>query len=117
MSETRIDKDYYDSSDYFEGKAAHLLDSNSKFQRYRLSDSAASTSYYRYSVPNPLHVILPRNMLRKRHSTGKNKIGANDHCEENHHKLYEKFLKTPAHDARITKSASQRRGLMLNADL
>ena len=37
MSETRIDKNYYDSSDYFEGKAAHLLDSNSKFHRYRVS--------------------------------------------------------------------------------
>ena len=37
MSETRIDKDYYDSSDYFEGKAAHLLDSSSRFQRYRVS--------------------------------------------------------------------------------
>ena len=37
MRETRIDKDYYDSSDYFEGKAAHLLDSSSRFQRYRVS--------------------------------------------------------------------------------
>ncbi|HIN78174.1 MAG TPA: class I SAM-dependent methyltransferase [Gemmatimonadetes bacterium] len=37
MSKARIDKDFYDSSDYFEEKADHLLDLNSGFQRYRVS--------------------------------------------------------------------------------
>jgi cyclopropane fatty-acyl-phospholipid synthase-like methyltransferase len=36
MSESRIGKDFYDSSDYFEENAGHLTDAGSPFQRYRL---------------------------------------------------------------------------------
>lgn len=36
MGEPRIGEDYYDSGDYFEGRgAAHILDPESRFQRYR----------------------------------------------------------------------------------
>lgn len=38
MSARRIDREYYDSSDYFEGSGAdHIVDVDSPFQRYRLS--------------------------------------------------------------------------------
>lgn len=36
MTEPRIGKEYYDSSDYFEGDAEHLRDMKSAFQRYRV---------------------------------------------------------------------------------
>ena len=36
MSGDRIDRDYYDRSDYFEERAAHLRDMESPFQRYRV---------------------------------------------------------------------------------
>ncbi len=37
MSARKIDRDYYDSSDYFEGSGAdHIVDVDSPFQRYRL---------------------------------------------------------------------------------
>ncbi len=36
MTESRIGREYYDQSDYFEGRA-HLVDPNSPFQRYRLN--------------------------------------------------------------------------------
>lgn len=36
MAEERIDREYYDRSDYFEGEAAHLQDMESPFQRYRV---------------------------------------------------------------------------------
>lgn len=36
MAEERIDREYYDRSDYFEGEAAHLRDMESAFQRYRV---------------------------------------------------------------------------------
>lgn len=34
--EERIGREFYDSSDYFEGEADHLLDHDSPFQRYRV---------------------------------------------------------------------------------
>lgn len=34
--EERIGREFYDSSDYFEGQADHLLDHDSPFQRYRV---------------------------------------------------------------------------------
>ena len=37
MSAREIDREYYDSSDYFEGRGAHhIVDTDSPFQRYRL---------------------------------------------------------------------------------
>ena len=36
MSEGRIGKEFYDSSDYFEGGTEHLTDVDSPFQRYRV---------------------------------------------------------------------------------
>lgn len=36
MSEARIGKDFYDSTDYFEGDADHLTDPDSPFHRYRV---------------------------------------------------------------------------------
>lgn len=36
MADERIDREYYDRSDYFEGDAAHLRDMESPFQRYRV---------------------------------------------------------------------------------
>ncbi|RMH16709.1 MAG: class I SAM-dependent methyltransferase [Gemmatimonadetes bacterium] len=36
MSESRIGKEFYDSSDYFEGGTEHLTDLDSPFQRYRV---------------------------------------------------------------------------------
>jgi cyclopropane fatty-acyl-phospholipid synthase-like methyltransferase len=37
MSEARIGKEFYDSSDYFEAGAGHITDMESPFQRYRVS--------------------------------------------------------------------------------
>jgi 2-polyprenyl-3-methyl-5-hydroxy-6-metoxy-1,4-benzoquinol methylase len=37
MTEPHIGKEYYDQSDYFEGRAGHLTDMRSRFQRYRVS--------------------------------------------------------------------------------
>jgi 2-polyprenyl-3-methyl-5-hydroxy-6-metoxy-1,4-benzoquinol methylase len=36
MTQPRIGKDFYDGSDYFEGRAGHLTDVRSSFQRYRV---------------------------------------------------------------------------------
>lgn len=36
MTEARIGKEYYDSSDYFEGGTKHIRDLESRFQRYRV---------------------------------------------------------------------------------
>ena len=36
MSEPHIGKEFYDSSDYFEGGTEHLTDVHSPFQRYRV---------------------------------------------------------------------------------
>ena len=35
-SEPRIGKEFYDSSDYFEEGTEHLIDTESRFQRYRV---------------------------------------------------------------------------------
>ncbi len=37
MSEARIGRDFYDGTDYFEGRAAHIVDLESDFQRYRVA--------------------------------------------------------------------------------
>jgi len=37
MRDGRIGKEYYDSSDYFEGGTEHITDLESRFQRYRIS--------------------------------------------------------------------------------
>ena len=36
-SEPRIGKEFYDSSDYFEEGTDHLIDTESRFQRYRIN--------------------------------------------------------------------------------
>lgn len=38
MTEPHIGKEYYDRSDYFEGRAGHLTDVQSPFQRYRIRE-------------------------------------------------------------------------------
>jgi ubiquinone/menaquinone biosynthesis C-methylase UbiE len=40
-AEPRIGKEFYDSSDYFEGDADHLFDVDSRFQRYRIQKVVA----------------------------------------------------------------------------